>query len=306
MQAVRVPERIRIGTRASDLALWQTDAWIQKIHESYPQVVCEKVILRTTGDRILDRPLLSFGGKAVFVNEFEDAILDGRMDYAVHSAKDMPNAFADGLSIACVLPREDDRDVLVTRKGTDLAGLSSPVVGTGSLRRRLQLEALYPNACCAPLRGNVPTRLEKLRKGEYDGIILAAAGLKRLGLLGCEDLGYRFFSRDEMVPAGGQGIIAIEGRTDADHAFLASVSDETAALALAVERYILGKLGAGCHEAVGVNARIAAAEGDAQDGERKIHIRLMRERNGSVFRTEGSAGEREWKSLADALCLEDR
>lgn len=286
---------MKIGTRGSLLALAQTDLFIETVNRAYPGLVCEKVIVRTAGDHIQDRPLAEFGGKGVFVTEFEEAIRQGSIDCAVHSAKDMPTELADGLSIVCVLPREDPRDVLVVRRGTDLAALQQAVIGTGSLRRRAQLAACDPNMAFAPLRGNVPTRLERLRAGEYDGIVLAAAGLKRLGLAAEEDLAYRYLAAETVIPAGGQAIIAVEGRADGTQAFLSRLSDSRAAAELETERLILRKLNAGCHEAVGVYAQVGAPTGPFRESAKDvICIRAVREKDGVLLRQElcGAAGER--------------
>lgn len=298
MEQGSIPKKIRIGTRGSLLALAQTDLFIELLQKRYPGIICEKVVIKTAGDKILNKPLLEFGGKAVFVTEFEEAIKEGRLDYAVHSAKDMPTELAEGLTVACVLPREDARDVLVTRKGTKLETATKAVVGTGSLRRQTQILALYPNAVCRSLRGNVPTRLEKLKAGEYDGIILAAAGLKRLGMDACEEYEYSYLNPEDMVPAGGQAIVAIEGRGGSEQEFLKAVTDEKAALELQAERLILKLLNAGCHEAVGVYAEVL------DDPEAKLHIRLMKEAEGQIFRTEGTAKLTEWSMLAEQLVKE--
>lgn len=299
MEQYNIPENIRIGTRGSLLALAQTDLFIAQLQKQYPGIACEKVILKTAGDKILDKPLLEFGGKAVFVTEFEDAIREGRIDYAVHSAKDMPTELAEGLTVACVLPREDARDVLVTRKGTKPAEWKQAVIGTGSLRRQTQILALYPDAVCKSLRGNVPTRLEKLKTGEYDGIILAAAGLKRLRLQSSPEFDYTYLGLDEMVPAGGQAIVAVEGRRGSEQEFLKAVTDEKAALELEAERFILNKLEAGCHEAVGVFAEITSGETVPE-----MHIRLMKEYGGRIYRKEGTKSLTEWQRLAVHLVQE--
>lgn len=294
MEAV-IPEKLKIGTRGSLLALAQTDLFIEAVHRVYPGLVCEKVIVRTAGDKILDRPLAAFGGKGVFVTEFEEAIRRGRIDCAVHSAKDMPTELAEGLSIVCVLPREDVRDVLVVRRGTDIRALPQAVIGTGSLRRQVQVADCYPNAVFAPLRGNVPTRMEKLRAGEYDGIVLAAAGLKRLGLAAEADIDCIYLDEKIVIPAGGQAVIAVEGRADGTQSFLGRLTDVRAAAELETERLILKKLNAGCHEAVGVYARLCGAAGEAQPKtERALCIRAMREKDGVMRRRElcGAAGER--------------
>ena len=291
-KASKIPERLRIGTRGSRLALAQTELFINRVKEFYPDVVCEKVIIRTTGDKILDRPLVDFGGKAVFVSEFEQAISDGTLDCAVHSAKDLPTELAEGLTAACVLPREDARDVLLTRADSADA---PHVIGTGSMRRQAQVREWYPDAVCRPLRGNVPTRIEKLRAGEYDGIILAAAGLKRLGLDRESDLSYRYFTEEEMVPAGGQGIIVIEGRNE-DLVFYEKMTDKEAAQALAIERFVLEKLQADCHEAVGVYAKPCITPEGAG-----VHLSLMREVDDTVVKRQAAALRENWKMTAEKL-----
>lgn len=272
--------RIRIGTRGSALALAQTNQVIQALHRKFPEVETETVILRTQGDKILEKPLLSFGGKGVFVTEFEEALQRGQIDLAVHSAKDMPMELADSLTLAGVLLRADARDVLVTKRGA-LQEEQELAVGTGSLRRQFQLKKLFPQMLCQNIRGNVPTRLQKLRDGEYDGLVLAAAGLERLGLLEEEDLEYRFFSYDEMIPAGGQGIIAIEGRRGDDISRMAEqISDEQTHRELAVERKLLYGLNAGCQEAVGVISEY---------GKEQLRIRLIREWKGLVIHIDETA-----------------
>ena len=179
--------KIRIGTRKSRLALVQTDLVRQKIEEAFPEAEIEIVEMSTKGDELLDRSLTSFGGKGVFTKELEEALLREEIDLAVHSAKDMPMELGEGMAILAVPPREDPRDVLVTRPGTVLSGKSRIVIGTSSPRRVVQIQELGPKLwpgaeiCCEMLRGNVNTRLRKLAEGGYDGIILAAAGLKRLG-----------------------------------------------------------------------------------------------------------------------------
>lgn len=291
---IDIPERLKIGTRGSLLALAQTDLLVEAVHRVYPGVCCEKVIIKTAGDRILDRPLAAFGGKGVFVTEFEDAIRQGRIDCAVHSAKDMPLELADGLSVVCVLPRADVRDVLVVRRGTKIAEKWDAVIGTGSLRRRAQLAALYPNMTFAPLRGNVSTRLDKLRDGAFDGIVLAAAGLKRLGLEAQEDFAFCYLDEEAVIPAGGQAVIAVEGKCGGLERFFESQTDVRAAMELEAERLVLKRLNAGCHAAVGVRAKICEPAGEPVTAESALVIRAMQERDGVIYRQEcrGKAGER--------------
>lgn len=242
---------VRIGTRKSKLALVQTGSIISMLEQAAPELSFEIVPISTIGDEILDKPLVQFGGKGVFVDAFEEALLSGRIDLAVHSAKDMTMQLPKGLGIIGIPKREDPRDVLVTFD-RELSGERKSVIGTSSLRRQFQIEQYY-QAECKSLRGNVPTRLEKLKSGGYDGIILAAAGLKRLGLMEEKELHYRVFSPEEFVPAAGQGILAVEGRLDDELAELVGrINDTETAISLKAERRVLEKLNAGCHEAIGI------------------------------------------------------
>lgn len=295
-------KKIRIGTRTSALALKQTGMVIQAMESRYQDLSFEVVSMKTRGDRLLNTSLVELGGKGAFIAEFEEAMLKGDMDLAVHSAKDMPMELADGLDIWMVLERADARDVLVTRKEDgvdgfvdDFAKKKTRIIGTGSPRRQIQIESLM-DAECRLLRGNVPTRIEKLRQGMYDGIILAAAGLKRLGLEKEEDLCYRYLSYDEMIPAGGQGIVTVEGRNNDDLKALFEVcSDRAAQLELETERYILKRLGAGCHEPVGVFSRIEGEE---------IQIRLLLEENKKPRRGSITGSVKNRLELADRLIEE--
>lgn len=282
---------IRLGTRKSRLAMAQTMLAAEAMKREEPGLSVELVPLMTAGDRILDRSLVEFGGKGAFVMEFESAILEGRIDAAVHSAKDMPERLADGLSIAAVLPREAAGDVLVTVKGRDPA--SRPmVVGTGSLRRQVQL-AEKRSAVCKPLRGNVNTRLEKLWDGEYDGIILAAAGLKRLGLFEDERFSFEALPEREFIPAGGQAIIAVESRADSEFLELfGKINDRTSELCLATEREALKLLGAGCHSAVGVYSFVE---------EERLFARLMVYKEQKITRREAAGRPEEYLALAARL-----
>lgn len=254
---------IKIGTRGSALALAQTELVISAIKRHHPDACIEKVIIKTKGDKETDKPVASFGGKGVFITEIEEALSYGKIDMAVHSAKDLPASLSEGLHIPGVLEREDARDVFITRAGTsyiDLFQEEHPVVGTGSLRRQFQLQSHHQRRIeFKNIRGNVPTRLDKLRNGEYNGIILAAAGLKRLGLEAEKDFEYKYFDIEEMVPAAGQGIIAIETRkedyTSGDSyisSILKDITDYNTFIHYCNERKIMEALGAGCHEAIGI------------------------------------------------------
>ncbi|ADL51947.1 hydroxymethylbilane synthase [Clostridium cellulovorans] len=274
---------IRIGTRKSKLALMQTNIVIDAIKKKHPEINCEVVEMSTKGDEILDKSLLSFGGKGAFVSEFEKAIKSGEIDLAVHSAKDMPMDLLTGLKIVAVTKREDPRDVLVTANNKDTINdfnKTNKLIGTTSLRRKLQIKRLLNNVDTKDLRGNVQRRLEKLISGEYDGIILAAAGLKRLGLLDDERINLNYLSVEDFIPAGGQGIIAVEGRAEEEFSFLKdSIHNEEAMYSLEVERYVMKKLNAGCNEPIGAYSFI---------DKDTIFLDIIYEHNGKVSRKKGS------------------
>ncbi|WP_024345216.1 hydroxymethylbilane synthase [Lacrimispora indolis] len=277
---------IRIGTRRSALAVAQANLVVEALAKADTGLPAELVLKQTEGDRILDKPLLEFGGKGVFVAEFEQALLQGEIDFAVHSAKDLPMELEEGLGIVAVLERGDPRDVLVTPASSGLSGKKEIVIGTSSLRRKLQIEemgkTMWPEALvrCENLRGNVTTRLSKLMEGSFDGIILAAAGLKRLGLWEDSRYDYHCFDCESFIPAGGQGILAVEGRLESGlEAVVKPLEDEEARMCLALERKILKLLNAGCHEPIGVYSRVKGKEvevlGISRRGEetKRIHLR---------------------------------
>lgn len=276
-------DHIRIGTRNSRLAVVQTELVAAAMRAVSPEVKIIVEARQTTGDKILNKPLQEFGGKGVFVSEFEEGILEGRLDLAVHSAKDMPMDLAEGLSILGVPEREDPRDVLVTAAGRGLPADGDIVIGTSSPRRKLQIgllgERLWPGRTvrCENLRGNVQTRLGKLESGLYDGIILAAAGLIRLGLLGNEQYDFQFLECEDFIPAGGQGIMAVEGRADGPAAgILEACSHGETWLCLKLERKVLKLLDAGCHEPVGIYARLRGGA---------LEVFGISGRGGKVYRT---------------------
>jgi hydroxymethylbilane synthase len=248
--------RIRLATRKSRLALAQTRWVAERLRASVPGIELEEVHVVTRGDRIVDRPLADIGGKGLFVTEIENAVLQGRADLAVHSLKDLPAGLAEGLTLACVPAREDPRDVLVTREGCDLYELDAgDRVGTGSLRRRVQLRGLRNDLDYAPLRGNVDTRLGKLERGEYRAVVLAYAGLRRLGLDGRP---LRAFPVEQVIPAVGQGCLALEARADDRETLAAagSLEDDLARAAAGAERAFLGELGGDCNVPLGGHAVI--------------------------------------------------
>lgn len=295
--------KIRIGTRTSALAMKQTELIAERLKDLAADMEVELVPIRTKGDKILDQSLASFGGKGAFVTEFEEALLSDKIDLAVHSAKDLPVGLAKGLYICATPEREDPRDVLVTGRDQRIiksigegnlgeSGILRPVIGTSSPRRAEQIRALLP-AEVKLLRGNVPTRIEKLKSGEYDGILLAAAGLKRLDLMRDEELSYRMLSYEEMTPAGGQGIIAVEGRLGDGASELAScLSDSVCAVEFETERFLLTRLGAGCHEAVGAFSKVSGEE---------IRIYLMTMHGGKILKTSISGFVEERLELAEKL-----
>jgi len=256
-------DTIRIGTRKSALAVAQTQLVGDALLKVTPGLTVQLMKRQTEGDRILNKPLLEFGGKGVFVTEFEDALVRGEIDLAVHSAKDLPMDLKEGLGIVAVPEREDPRDVLITVKGNDLNKKEEIVIGTSSLRRRIQIEeigtALWNGipVRCENLRGNVQTRLKRLSDGDFDGIILAAAGLNRLNIQSDPAFDYHYFDCETMIPAGGQGILAVEGRVGMeDWPEIWLIENKEARLCLTLERKILKLLNAGCHEPVGVYSRI--------------------------------------------------
>lgn len=239
---------IRIGSRKSRLALVQTEIVKRKIEEAFPEVRAEIVEMSTKGDELLDRSLTSFGGKGVFTKELEEALINGEIDLAVHSAKDMPMEFPEGLGIGAVLKRESAEDVLVTRDGTRLFDLKpGSVVGTSSLRRELQIKKVNPLVQIRMIRGNVLTRLRKLSEGQYDAIVLAAAGLKRLALPDSGEYHYEFLDRSVCLPAAGQAILAVESRGGHLKEVLDAIHDAEAAVSLYAERAYLSAIGGSCN-----------------------------------------------------------
>jgi hydroxymethylbilane synthase len=240
---------IVIGSRGSKLALWQAE-WVQaQLQTLYPAIKTEIVIIKTTGDAILDRPLTEIGGKGVFTKEIEEALLDHRIDLAVHSLKDLPTQLADGLAIAAITEREDPRDALVLPSGAPSASLAElpagAIIGTSSSRRLAQLKAKRGDLQTKELRGNVDTRLRKLDAGEYDAVLLASAGLRRLGFV---DRISSYLDVADMLPAVGQGALGIETRSDDTETrdvLTPLVHGPTTAACMA-ERAMLRALGGGC------------------------------------------------------------
>lgn len=239
-------KKVVIGSRKSRLAVIQTKKVTEYIQKKHPELEIAIVTLETTGDRRLDITLDKIGGKGLFVKELDRALLERKIDLSVHSLKDMPMEESASLPIVAFSLREDVRDVLVLPKGKKDWN-EKGVIGCSSFRRRIQGQRLFPEAEFRSIRGNVLTRLEKLEEGGYDALILAAAGLKRLGL---EERIYRYFSTDEILPAAGQGILAVQGRRDEDYSFLEGYgSRETACIARG-ERAFVRCLDGGCSSPV--------------------------------------------------------
>lgn len=257
--------KLRIATRRSPLALAQTRWVAERIREHAPNVEVQEVPVVTQGDRIQDRPLRTVGGKGLFVAEVEAALVAGEADLAVHSLKDVPGDtdLAEGFDILCVPGREDPRDVLLTADGEELDGLMAGTkVGTTSLRRVCQLRTRRPDLQYATLRGNVGTRLRKLDEGQYGAVVLAAAGLRRLGLL--QGRAHWPIPLEVSLPAVGQGTLAIEGRIDDDELgpLLAPLEDGPTRVATEAERTLLRALQGSCHVPMAGHARIS------RDGQR--------------------------------------
>jgi len=278
------PRELRLGTRGSPLALWQAHAVAAAVAERGGPP-CRIVVIRTSGDVIADRPLSEAGGKRLFVKEIEDALLRNDVDLAVHSSKDMPALLPDGLAIAAVLPREDPLDAVVlplnvrlkpdatdgggggvasgfSRTALDalVAAIgSSPNIGTGSVRRIAQLSGVLKGARFAPIRGNLDTRLRKLDAGEHDALVLAAAGLRRLGMASRITM---TLPASACVPSPGQGIVAVEIRAndDAVRQIISRIDDADASVALEAERAVVEALGGGCQTPIGALARPVDAD----------------------------------------------
>lgn len=237
---------IKIGTRKSKLALAQTNMVVNEIKKYFPSINIEVVHFTTKGDKVLNKPLINIGGKGVFVTEIEDALLNKEIDLAVHSAKDLPLQLQDNLTISSVLKRGNYRDTLVTVKGKEIDFSREIIIGTGSNRRKLAFKNLYPNATFKDIRGNVDTRLNKLYNGEYDGIILAMAGLERLDLLSDSRFTFTSFDYKDFVPAPCQGIIAIESRNNDLTEILSKINHKDTFYSFQTERHILNILNADC------------------------------------------------------------
>lgn len=289
-----MPERLRIATRKSPLALWQAEEVARRLKSLHPTLTIELMPLSTRGDQLLSSPLAKIGGKGLFVKELEHALLQGEADIAVHSMKDVPVDFPENLGLAVILEREDPRDAFVSNTYAHPSELpAKAVVGSSSLRRQMQILSHYPRLRLQTLRGNVHTRLAKLDAGEYDAILLAAAGLKRLGL------GERirsFLTPEESLPAIGQGALGIETRLEDERILdlLAPLEHPETRLCVNAERALNTRLNGGCQVPI-------AAYAQMRDG--KVHMRaLIGMPDGSeTYRAEASSEPAEAEALGTML-----
>lgn len=280
---------IRIGSRDSRLAVVQTETVLRYIRE-HTRLTPEILTMKTTGDLILDRPLDKVGGKGLFVKELDRALLEGRTELSVHSLKDMPMEIPRELPLLGFSSREDPRDVLVLPEGCTHWDKSKPV-GCSGKRRIVQLHRLFPEVTTQNIRGNVQTRLRKLDEGQYGAIILAAAGLKRLGL---EHRISRYFETDEIMPAAGQGILAVQGRAGVDYSFLTGFFNPEATACALAERAFVRELDGGCSSPI-------AAFGRMEDGKLLLRGLYCREDGSDYITGSISGAPEEAEALGIAL-----
>jgi len=245
-------DKICIGSRESKLAIVQSQLVIDEIHKIYPTLEIQLITMKTTGDIILDKSLDKIGGKGLFVKELDKALLDGKTILSVHSLKDMPIEIPKQLPILAYSKREDARDALLLPLGQTKLNLDLPI-GCSSRRRMIQLKKLYPKIKFKNIRGNVITRINKLDNGEYSGLVLAVAGLKRLNL---ENRINRYFETDEIIPAAGQGILALQGKTDIDYSFLDKFNDSDSEKMAICERAFIRQLNGGCSSPIAAHSTI--------------------------------------------------
>jgi hydroxymethylbilane synthase len=289
--------KLTIGTRGSKLALWQAN-WVKaQLESAHAGLEVELQIIKTTGDKITDVPLAQVGGKGLFVKEIEEALLDGRVDLAVHSMKDVPTVFPDGLGLVATSEREDPRDALLSHSAATIRDLSQGArVGTASLRRQAQLLRERPDLEIVSLRGNLDTRLRKLAEGEFEAILLAHAGLRRLGW--ALDIAHPI-PIEEMVPAIGQGALGLETRLDdaTTRERIAFLNHPDSADAVAAERALLARLEGGCQVPIAAHATI--------DGDRITLRGLVADETGSRFVTSSEEGPRDEAAILGREVAED-
>lgn len=248
--------KLVIGSRDSKLAVVQSQMVIGFLREAHPGSDISLATFKTTGDKILDRRLDQIGGKGLFVKELDAALRAGECDYTVHSCKDLPMEVPEDLPLTCFSAREDPRDVLVFPQGASEPDPSLPI-GTSSRRREVQLRALFPEATFASVRGNLQTRLRKLDEGGYGALVLAAAGLKRMGL---EERIGRYLEPEEVIPSAGQGVLAVQGRVDGNPALFEGFADPVVAVAVSAERAFVTRLDGGCSSPIAAHARVTGDE----------------------------------------------
>lgn len=287
-------KKIVVGSRESKLAVIQSEIVMDAIRGFDPEISIELLTMKTTGDKILDRTLDKIGGKGLFVKELEAALLDGRADITVHSSKDLPMEINPQLPLVAFSKREDPRDVLVLPKGASQLDPGKPI-GCSSLRRKLQLKRLFPEMEVQPVRGNVLTRLEKLDRGDFSALVLAGAGLKRLGLT---DRISRYFTTEEILPAAGQGILAVQARAGADTSCLAGFADKDGKDCLLAERAFVRTLDGGCSSPVAAHAVI--------DGNTLTLTGMYVTQEEKVFFDTVKGSREEGKAMGAALALEMR
>lgn len=286
-------KRINIGSRESRLAVVQAEMVRDMLLKAHPDIEVEIKTYKTTGDIILDRTLDKVGGKGLFVKELEKALIEGKVDLLVHSCKDVPMEVNGDIPIVGAVKREDERDVLVLPKGVTELNLDLPI-GCSSKRRTIQVQKLYPNCTVKPVRGNVLTRLEKLDRGEYSALILAAAGIKRLGL---EERITKYFSPDEILPAACQGILALQARKDFDVSLLNGINDPDTIEIAKAERSFVRTLDGGCSSPVAAHAVL--------NGEEISITGLFAKEDGTEYIIDSAAGKRNYaENLAVELAKE--
>lgn len=289
--------KVRIVTRRSPLAMWQAHRIRARLVAKHPGIEIEITGVRTEADRFLDRPLSAQGGKGLFVKELEDALLACRADIAVHSVKDVPMSLAPGLCMPVLAEREDARDALVSAVGRSLAALPvGAAVGTSSLRRRCQLLHLRPDLKIMEIRGNVGTRLERLDRGEFDALVLAAAGLLRLGLRARIA---EFLPPEKMLPAIGQGALGVECREDdaATRGLLAPLNDPDVACCVEAERAVNQRMYGSCHLPIAAHARITR-------GTLHIDALVGRVDGAEIIRRSAEGGRESAREIGDRLGTE--
>jgi len=295
-----IKREIRIGARGSKLAVWQAE-WVKnRLEELHPGLEARLVKIKTTGDKITDSPLAKIGGKGLFTREIEEALLGGEVDLAVHSMKDMPYKLPEGLVIGCVPPREDPFDALVSKGDTLMRLEEGARVGSSSLRRVAQLKRLRPDLDYLPLRGNVETRIRKMDEGRCDAVVLAVAGLRRMGL---EGRVVEYLRPPDFLPAVGQGAIAVQIREDDDgtRELIAAMEDERARAATLAERSFLSVLEGGCQVPMAAHASITGGKlrlvgmVSDLDGKRVCRDEVEGDPSGAE-----SLGERLGRALLDA------